>query len=718
MIGPQVPSDPPRPKRWWLAAVAFAALLLVPSPVLSNHVQTGSAGSGSIGVQFDHDGDNEWWVEVLTKPAAGDSVNVVEARAEHGTTTNTMHAVGTSNGWTKWAPNQAFRIPPGDRVIFRAYMTDGATGQVGFVESCPFTHPVGVEECGSPLPPQDWQVRLMGNAGVSSGSGDMAVGDADNDGRRDVTQATRNGIFNFEWTGTAWVRQQIGSRSATYAVAVGDGNGDGRSEIYAMSNSDLVRYDFVGGAWVETLVTSFAEPFPDDMTIGDIDGIPGPELYVGMADGTSSAVHKVRLDAAGGLVESQLILLQQGHLESLWIGDGDRDGSFELYIGHGTAHAAKASRLRHTSSGWEFTTIDQGGSNYGEKHVVAGDGDRDGKPEIYSITDQGEFRRASFSPATGWNIQTPYSSLPSGSAPAIAPSGLFLGDGDGDGSDELYVTTWYGQLIQVRWDGAFWQVTEVARPTDGSGENGNAALTVVGDGDGDGRREAYLSISYSTGIPYDEGHTEVYQVGVPRASTSFDATFTGVRGNEWWIQANVAAAGGTLSKVDVRLNGGAWQPLTKQSWGGWAASYHAVQGTVVQFRATSTTGATDLSDCYQWIPPSNTDATKVACGSTPPPPPPPPPPPGFDATFSSVKGNDWWVEAKVTANQAIAKVEARVNCGTAWQTLTLQSWGSYAKSFNVPSGSKVDFRATSTTGAVDYSAGYIWPQATPTAGCP
>lgn len=94
----------------------------------------------------------------------------------------------------------------------------------------------------------------------------------------------------------------------------------------------------------------------------------------------------------------------------------------------------------------------------------------------------------------------------------------------------------------------------------------------------------------------------------PPPNSTFDATFTNVKGNEWWVQANVATTGGTLAKVDVSLNGGAWQPLKLQSWGGWAASYHIVAGTIVQLRATSTTGGTDLSACYRWL-----EATTVTC---------------------------------------------------------------------------------------------------------
>jgi hypothetical protein len=145
----------------------------------------------------------------------------------------------------------------------------------------------------------------------------------------------------------------------------------------------------------------------------------------------------------------------------------------------------------------------------------------------------------------------------------------------------------------------------------------------------------------------------------------------------------------------------------------WAGSYHAVQGSKVQFQATGSGGSKVLSSCYAWLPPSGQYqwAAPVACGSTAP---------AFDATFTGVKGNGWWVQADVTATGGtLAGVDARVNCAGAWHPLSKQSWGpnAWAASFSVPAGSKVDLRARSSTGAVDLSGGYVWPNATPTSAC-
>lgn len=184
---------------------------------------------------------------------------------------------------------------------------------------------------------------------------------------------------------------------------------------------------------------------------------------------------------------------------------------------------------------------------------------------------------------------------------------------------------------------------------------------------------------------------------------TFDATFSGVRGNEWWVQAGVSAPGATISEVAVNTGSG-WNLLTLQSWGAWAASYHVAQGTTLQIRATSSTGATDFSDCYRWIPAQDQDASVVACDSNPL-------PGTFDATFSGVRGNEWWIQASVsTAGGTLSSVDAHIE--GQWRPITKQSWGAWAASYHFTPGVSVQLRATSTTGAADLSDCYRWIPAT------
>jgi hypothetical protein len=157
--------------------------------------------------------------------------------------------------------------------------------------------------------------------------------------------------------------------------------------------------------------------------------------------------------------------------------------------------------------------------------------------------------------------------------------------------------------------------------------------------------------------------------------------------NAWWVEVAVTANQG-VSAVCAQVNGGACTALAKQSWGNWAKSFHVPAGSQVVFKATSTGGAVATSPAFAWL--------GASTGA-------------FTASFTpKAVGNDWWVEADVGANQALARVEAKVNSG-AWTTLTKQSWGSWAKSINAPNGSTVTFRATGTSGSVVTSQGYAWP---------
>ena len=280
---------------------------------------------------------------------------------------------------------------------------------------------------------------------------------------------------------------------------------------------------------------------------------------------------------------------------------------------------------------------------------------------------------------------------PSGEAPMIGPDGRLL-FAEAKGTTGWVQVNTYGAdvvAVEAQVDGGPWQPLRLQPYCDWaramSAPEGSQVRFRAFHGN--------LTFRVSEPIAWPPGSTPPNQ--------TFDATFSHVKGNAWWIQASVGATGGTLAKVEASLDGGAWKPLTDRGWG-WAASHHAPSGTIVRFRATSAAGAVDLSGCYRW-----TTATPVACPGDGT----PPPGGGFDATFRNVKGNAWWIQADVTATGGtLAGVDARVN-GGAWIPLVKQSWGSWAKSIHAPSGSTVELRARATDGGADVSAAYRWPPA-------
>jgi hypothetical protein len=185
-------------------------------------------------------------------------------------------------------------------------------------------------------------------------------------------------------------------------------------------------------------------------------------------------------------------------------------------------------------------------------------------------------------------------------------------------------------------------------------------------------------------------------------------TFDHRGGNEWWVEA--AVSGATPTRVQAQDDGGPWTELAFKSWGAWAGSFRIEPGHDVRFRA-EVSGAWAES-CWFTHPGGKTPTGGATCsaGSAPPPTQP-------FATFSGVKGNPYWVEARVAADRPLAGVDARVDDG-AWRPLALRDWGAWAASFHVPDGSYVDFRATATDGATAVSGDYVWPSARPVGDWP
>lgn len=171
---------------------------------------------------------------------------------------------------------------------------------------------------------------------------------------------------------------------------------------------------------------------------------------------------------------------------------------------------------------------------------------------------------------------------------------------------------------------------------------------------------------------------------------AFTPTFAPKPGNTWWVETSVRAAE-ALSGVDARVGAGSWVALGATGWGTWAKSFFVPNGSRVEFRARASSGASTVSAAYRWpeAVPYENDA------------------PTFTATFSAVRGNDWWVETNVAASSPLAGVDARA--GGAWVMLEPMSWGSWATSMRVASGSRVEFRARSADGQAITSASYAWP---------
>ncbi|HWH31380.1 MAG TPA: VCBS repeat-containing protein, partial [Egibacteraceae bacterium] len=446
--------------------------------------------------------------------------------------------------WQSWA--LSYRIEPGHRVTFRA------TTAAGVVTSCPFTHPQGVEQCPSSGNP--WQ---QDEYSAISGLGyDLATGDTDGDGRGELYAATELALFEVDQGAV----RAVSTLPDWTAVTTGDLDRDGKAEVYgarysgSASTWEVHRFVRSGSGWSGRIVFAPGS-YVSTLTVDDVDRDGQRDLYATGQDSVSrAAAWHLRPTTSGPFVSTRILTVADpwgtAAAEWAWIGDADRDGQVELVVMVAGRDFSEVHMADHTGS-WQQVRI--GATDDFAGPVVAGDIDGDGKGEVATL---GLSLVEVFTFTNGaWSRTVVHETAGIG-------QDLFLGDGDNDGKQELYILEDRDAWVLRKASGS-WSATRIATTPHW------ALRLIVGDGDRDGIREVF-ALSFDS----DRRLSHITRVQVP--ATSFDATFSGVRGNEWWVQSMVNGNGQGIAAVDVRLDNGEWRPLARQSWGGWAASYRIV----------------------------------------------------------------------------------------------------------------------------------------------
>ncbi len=508
----------------------------------------------------------------------------------------------------------------------------------------------------------------------------VVFADLDQDGTLEILAATeQSGVYALRHDGSMMWSRCIGGGNA--APGIGDLDQDGHPDVVHVSDGGTVTVldgPTGGTIWnyhVDQAFNIGAGSIPVQPAVGQLDGKGGPDVVLGARDshdpGDWDNNHALilALDSDG----KALWWDQHPHANPLTytrpiIVDADGDGEVEVYWADWNTNGHKPpwdgdDRWKRTGPGnfyrysnegeldW-ITTLNTWWSN---KDLSIGDVDGDGKQEV----------------------------LANGPSNGGGEDGIWYLDAETGATKEfISLHPWKVQrapILADLWGSGTMQWVVQAAPQ--TGDAGHGVLV------------------YDTHATYDAAWPHVAYPEEPQNGGGFTATFKEVKGNEWWIQTKVETAGGRLDAVDVRLNQGQWKPLEDEGWG-WAGSYHAPEGTVVQLRATSTTGEHDLSGCYEW-----THAGVMGCE-----------PEEADLDFQPASGsNQWWVEVYVDGPEPITKVEARVDGGS-WHDLSEKDWGSWAKGIHAPEGSLVQFRATGSSGVTDVSGCYEWTEGTKT-GC-
>lgn len=525
---------------------------------------------------------------------------------------------------------------------------------------------------------KEWEKR-MDDCHDSPGMDAKAVfADLDQDGTLEILAATEeSGVYALRHDGSTMWSRCIGGGNA--APGIGDLDQDGHPDVVHVSDGGTVSVldgptgDTMWDFHVDHEFNIGAGSIPVQPAVGQLDGKGGPDVVVGARDShdpddwDNNHALILALDSEGDVLWSD----QHPDANPLTytraiIADADDDGEPEVYWADWNTNGHKppwdddetwkrtgpGNFYRYSKDGdldWR-TELDTWWSN---NDIAIGDVDADGKQEV----------------------------LANGPSSGGGEDGIWYLDVE-TGAKKEFVSLhpWKVQrapILADLWGSGTMQWVVQAAPQTGDADDGVLVYDTHADYDADWPHVPY---------PQERG-----------SGGGFTASFHEVKGNEWWIQTKVETAGGSLDSVDVRLDSGEWRPLEDEGWG-WAESYHAPEGTVVQFRATSTNGQHDQSGCYEW-----THAGSVACDEG-----------DLDAEFQPASGiGEWWVEVYVDGNEGITQVDARVD-GGAWQALSKTDWGSWAKSIHAPDGSIVQFRATGSSGVTEQSDCYRWTEGTKT----
>jgi hypothetical protein len=569
---------------------------------------------------------------------------------------------------------------------------------------------------------KEWERRLdvcFSNPGSDS---KPVLADLDRDGKLDIVASTEeSGIYALRQDGSIMWSRCIGGGNAEPTVA--DITLDGYPEVVFASDGGIVTAMSGKGGTILWTFDARARyglgsgSMPVGPAIGQLDGVGGPEIVVGARDSHNATVYSQN---------HALLLALKSNGQVLWakqdpvgnpltythaiIADAEGDGQNEVYWGDWNTMGHKPPW--DEASAWART----GPANY---YRYAADGSLVWKRTLDAW----------------WSNKD-----------------LAIADADGDGIQEVLANgpdgrsdgIWYLDARNGALDAfvaAFpWKVARGAVVADLW--NTGSMQWIIGAGLDDPSGGSHAVLIYDTHAAYNSVYPHLpypaLQPPIVEPGSAWGATFNIKAPNNWWQEVTVQPdTPHTVTAMDVRINGDLWRPLSKSSWGAWTASYNAPTSSKVEFRAFDTTNQASISLPFTWM---DGTLSKRSVGSTPPtttttPPPttttttpptttttiPPPtttsmeptpttsaPPGTFDARFTvSPNINEWWVEVTVGGNEAITKVDARVNGGT-WRALSLRSWGNWAESFNVPKGSRVDFRATSSTGAQDTSDVVCW----------
>ena len=256
-----------------------------------------------------------------------------------------------------------------------------------------------------------------------------------------------------------------------------------------------------------------AEPY--DIRMSDIDGDGKPDIAV--TNNSSNNVSILRNTSVSGTVSTatKIDFTTGTNPQSLCAGDLDGDGKLDIVTannGSGTISVLRNTSVPGTVS--FATKIDfSTGASSGPASVSIGDIDGDGKPDLAVANNNTNtvsiFRNTSTAGAISFAAKTDFTT-------GILPSGVIIGDIDGDGKPDIAVSNFSSGTVSVfRNTSTTGSIGFAAKFDLTTGASTQPFYVSIGDLDGDGKSDLAVSVS-------SQGKVSVFRNTSVSGNISFD----------------------------------------------------------------------------------------------------------------------------------------------------------------------------------------------------
>jgi hypothetical protein len=317
----------------------------------------------------------------------------------------------------------------------------------------------------------------MGDVGTAPDSpSNIAMGDVDHDAKEELVVASKLGssagkVYIFDHTGSGWSMSEIYSTSGgiwATDVAVGDPDHDGYVDVYiALNNGDIYRL-WKGTNWVAQHLAMISST-PQTLAIGIGTGVQ-PDIYVGCNDNT---VYRVKHNVPNW--DTTTVGSGDGtgywnYIRDIAVGDGNKDGSPEVYAVSGDDYVFQ---FKMSGSTWERTVVDELEDTRNAYSIAIGKADEDDYPELYSVSSNNGVYWYNYTDESVW--QRRYVGNAPDDVRAIA-----IGEADDDSTyKEIYITCDNGHVYRFTRDTEPPENPIVWSPTHEVGVWSNNSVVVV-----------------------------------------------------------------------------------------------------------------------------------------------------------------------------------------------------------------------------------------------